>query len=830
MEVLCIMMSKKGFLLLSTAFVVVVLMAFAVAADEPVILPAESTTVAPAQPEAVDYAPPPAGQPGFYIENGRFNILRPAQAYHATGSFGFWAWSSLNPAKGTYNWEILDTWIADSIAAGYETVGIALKTYTGRFVGCQFQGIDMTPAWVLAGQDGIRGNGDDPVLLSDVPDRRDCNGDSNPDNGPWYLIQYNHPYYKSNYITFINALADHLLTSPYRDRVAWVAIGTGKDGENKPADDDDDPTLLANGLSVEAWVLHVQEIIEAYRAAFYDGSGFPRIQLVLQNAPFYRSPIERRDLANYAATRRIGLSINNITSDFNSVESCASPNPNTRCTGIYDQARQYNSIAPVMLESYAYMMPTPNEFYWSMARALDVRADYIRLSNFWNTQTNPDNLTIAEWASRYIGTGFAEGQRRPPSVWSRMREHKDPCYLGYAFINPCNFWPTNGNYEFYLTQLHLPQFGGVTIPVTDDDRIRITGWDHSESNVRDKRWHYNTSPFDQKLRDAGLFALTPSGVQNQVDPGWVARRSDQATNNTKFIFDAADRYFARSQPPAESTFKVIITVTYLDVGNDQWLLVYDSTTGPKAATLYAINDWNVRRGLAVDAFLPVDGRVLPPVNYVQKTGTNRWKVATFVIDDGNFNNLVLNEARADFYIESRSPSGQKDGDEYIHHVDVRKVEEFIEVTPTPTPTTAPTATPTPTATPMPTATPTPTTTPTPTPSTGSIIGMVYRDRNRNGQPDPGEGLAGGVLVLRGPTNAETTSAADGSYGFHALLPGNYVLRSTPPAGYSRADPDTVALFVQANTTLTWHFAHEPLPNTTPSPPASLPLYLPLLRR
>ncbi|MCX7853934.1 MAG: hypothetical protein N2383_14300, partial [Caldilineales bacterium] len=117
----------------------------------------------------------------------------------------------------------------------------------------------------------------------------------------------------------------------------------------------------------------------------------------------------------------------------------------------------------------------------------------------------------------------------------------------------------------------------------------------------------------------------------------------------------------------------------------------------------------------------------------------------------------------------------------------------------------------------------------PTPSTGSIVGKVYRDLNHNGQPDPGEGLAGGVLTLSGPVSNQTTSSADGSYGFHVLPPGNYVLRSLPPTGYNRADPDTVALFVQANTTLTWHFAHEPLPTPSPSP-SGVPLYLPLLRR
>ncbi len=815
-------MSKKGLLLLVATLLVIVAIAVPALGATQMASPGQPT---PAAPNAEEYAPPPAGPGGFYIETGRFNILSPAPAYHATGSFSFWAWADLNPSKGNYNWAILDQWIVDSMAAGYVSVGIAVTPYTGRFVRCPLQGVDLIPAWVRSGPDNIAGNADDTVFVSDVPDTRDCNSDGNPDNGAWYLPDYLHSYYKQQYGAFINALANHLLSFPNRDRVGWIAIGTGKDGENKPADDRDDPSLKAHGLTVSTWLQFEQDVIDIYRGAFYDGSGFPRIQLVIQNAPFFDSSTERRDLANYAATRRIGVSINNITPDFSFVESCASTNANIRCVAIYDQARQYNGIAPIMLESYDYMMRTRNGFYWSIARALDVKADYIRLSHFWNSSygdgslTNPDNLTIAEWATQYIGAGFAEGQKRPPTVWSTMREHKAPCFLGYATLSrsECNSWPTNGNYEFYLTQLHLPQFGGVTIPVTDDERTAITGWDASDSNVVNKAWHYNTNPFDAKLRDAGLYQTNADGVQTQVDPGYVARRSDQARGHSKFIFDAADRYFARSQPPADSTFKVVVTVTYLDHGNDKWLLVYDAVGGPKAAKVYAINDWNVRRGLAVDNFLPFEGVLTPQPEFVQKTNTGKWKVATFVVEDGNFNNGLLNEARADLYIESKNPSGQNDGDEYIHRVDVRKVQEFIEVTPTPTPTTAPTATPTPTPTVTPTPTATPTVTPTATPSVGIINGKAYTDRNGNGQPDVNEGLAGALLDLTGPVNKQTTSAADGSYTFASLLPGFYQLHETAPSGYAEANPNVIGLPVQANTTLSWNFAHSPLPTPTPTP-------------
>ncbi len=837
------MMSKKALLLLGTVFVLLVAIGVPVvfatgygAAERPATLAFDPPTpdgasVAPALPSSIDYALPPAGVPGFYIENGRFNILQPAAKYSATGSYAFWAWKDLNAVKGGYDFTGIDDFIRDSLSAGYQSVGLTVYTYTGRFANCTVLpggGIDITPQWVQAGPDGVLGNADDTRIKSQKADGRDCDGDGQPDNTDWYLPKYNDAYYKTQYAAFVNAFAQHLLTSPLKANVAWVAIGTGKDGENKPADNEDDLTLLANGLSVDAWVGFVKWTIDMHRAAFYDGSGLPKIQLLTQNAPFYRNAYERRDIANYAVTRGVGVSVNNTTSDFDFMESCRNPNPADACLAFHDQVRQYSGVAPAMLESYGYMMSTPNEFYWAMQFALNLKADYFRISAFWSRDPlkpdPPDNLTIAEWAAKYLGAGFKQGQTKPPTIWSSMREHRWPVRLPYALLdysNSQNVWPTIGNHEFYLNQKNLADKGGSTIPVTDDDRIDLMGWNRSETPAEDKTpSHYNTSPYDQNLRDAGLFdASGPNGVQKPVDPGWVARRSDQKNRQDFFFFDASDAYFARSQPPADSTFKAYVTVTYLDKGSDQWLLVYDSVQGPKAAPLYSINDWNVRRGLAVDSVLLDEGKVPAPVDYVQKTNSGKWKVAVFVINDGNFNNLLT--GGTDLYIDSRSRTGVRDGDEYIHRVDVRKVQEIVEATPTPTPTDTPTPTVSPTPTVTPTVTPTATATATPTPSVGQISGKAFRDDNGNSLPDSGEGLAGAILTLVGdgnPTNLQTTTGSDGSYSFPDLAPGNYLLTETAPPGYGEGKPiSSLYMAIQAGNQITRHFRHELVATLTPTP-------------
>ncbi|MEZ5502364.1 MAG: SdrD B-like domain-containing protein [Halioglobus sp.] len=66
----------------------------------------------------------------------------------------------------------------------------------------------------------------------------------------------------------------------------------------------------------------------------------------------------------------------------------------------------------------------------------------------------------------------------------------------------------------------------------------------------------------------------------------------------------------------------------------------------------------------------------------------------------------------------------------------------------------------------------------------SVAGNVYYDRNLNGVFDPDEAGIGGVTVtLSGPVSASTVTAADGSYSFTDLPPGNYTLVETQPGAW-----------------------------------------------
>ncbi len=72
----------------------------------------------------------------------------------------------------------------------------------------------------------------------------------------------------------------------------------------------------------------------------------------------------------------------------------------------------------------------------------------------------------------------------------------------------------------------------------------------------------------------------------------------------------------------------------------------------------------------------------------------------------------------------------------------------------------------------------------------SISGSVYVDANLNGVRDAGDTAIGGVTITLqrpdGSVVATTTTAADGSYSFAGIGPGDYVVVETQPAGYGDA--------------------------------------------
>ncbi|NOZ06561.1 MAG: DNRLRE domain-containing protein [Chloroflexi bacterium] len=166
---------------------------------------------------------------------------------------------------------------------------------------------------------------------------------------------------------------------------------------------------------------------------------------------------------------------------------------------------------------------------------------------------------------------------------------------------------------------------------------------------------------------------------------------------------------------------------------------------------------------------------------------------------------------------------------------------------TPTPTSTPTLTRVPTGTQPPTPTPTntlfPTDTPTPTPTStsspiptatpgpGYVAGWTWYDVNRNHVRDPGEpGIANVQMVLSRDrvVRGTTVTAADGSYAFRDIPPGQYEINFDPgtlPVGYEPTGLSWIMPWVDNLTN--WdaiNFGFAPMPTPVPPPPVTTDLY------
>ncbi|MEG3840045.1 SdrD B-like domain-containing protein [Microcoleus sp. herbarium14] len=80
----------------------------------------------------------------------------------------------------------------------------------------------------------------------------------------------------------------------------------------------------------------------------------------------------------------------------------------------------------------------------------------------------------------------------------------------------------------------------------------------------------------------------------------------------------------------------------------------------------------------------------------------------------------------------------------------------------------------------------------------AILGIKFNDLNRDGIRQANEpGLANVPIVLTstGTAPVSTTTDANGAFSFINLVPGNYVLTETPPAGFSPTTPNPLAVTV-----------------------------------
>ncbi|MDH7486927.1 MAG: SdrD B-like domain-containing protein [Anaerolineae bacterium] len=577
------------------------------------------------QPDAALAVVPPAGKPGIYMA-ADWNSEDPTR-YHLTGGYYTFNWNSIeNTTPGVYDWSAVDSWLNRQANRG-KAAGFGITPYAGRRV-CIGQ---------PAGCQGIR-----------VPNYVKNNPNAVVNVSGWLIPKYWSTDYLNAYRQFITALGARYRNDP---RVEFIAIGTGLHGETRACDNtrpyDDTGAMAAAGLTSNLWVQTVQTITDYYITAFSE-SGQLKKPLLQQFAAWTFNASERRDIGNYSATHGVGLSFNGLYPDDESAvkRELHTSNP---WTGKYDQLQLYWQNVPLAWETYAYMLCDPTHVYWGILNGLDKHADYFRLNidlfkDLASGNDIPENLAIFEWARDYMGVTL----QNTPSVWVAMREHRLPwqsCADSSPEAGP--WFPQWGNYSFWLYQDDSVA-GGRTVIETNDPSI--TGF--GNCNIG-----YGTSP-------GGGPPCQLNPYRSYLPPGreaWVTRRTDQASGNPTMWFQVDDGYIYGGST------QVTVTVTYLDRGLDTWSLHYDAADGSEktATPRGSANPW------------------------VQKTNTNTWKKAVFIIPDAGFADGLA--GGSDFRLDCRN-----DGDEWVHFVDLVK---GLSQPGTPVPTRTPTPTPTTSGTP-----------------------------------------------------------------------------------------------------------------------------------
>ncbi len=617
--------------------------------------------------------------------------------------------------------------------------------------------------------------------------------------------------YLSRYQTFVQELGARYRNEP---RVEFVGIGSGMYGETIPVNNADDPALLAAGLTPDGWISTVNTITQYYKDAFSQGGSLRKI-LMLQAAPFFREAGERRDFSAFAAARDVGISNNGLYFDWNFAETYQYNAPSSLWrTAYYDAILEHGDRVPTAFETYSYMIGAgPSSrygggpadlFYWGVLNALDKHVDYVRLSSYSDWYLGPNDTPVQAftnimlWAKPYLGANLDPNSSHfTPSVWIAMRDHMQPmCYWGTE-CESFSQWPVLENFQFWLYQYdNAPN--GKTVLETHVDAVQ-TGNGGVQPSL-------GLCPAgSQGPADYPCFNNAHNSQLPAVKEALAIRRTDQSTNNYLMAFDADDGYVYNENYEAE------ISVTYWDHGTDKFRVQYDSTSGPKYAKPVGSNN-----------------------TWVTKQNSGQFRTVKFFVNDARFANNM--PGYTDFIVDSRDENGNNDGNEWIHFVDLKKVDTNVPTatpsptrTPSPTftPTNTPTSTPTSTPTRTPTATATPTNTPTVTPTgtatVGSIGGVAFVDSNNNGSPDNGEPRLGSMTVElknnSGAVVATTTTNSGGGYNFANLNPATYKVSPMAPANYF-ARPVEYAVNLTAGTAPTVNLSHYPY----------LKFYLPLAIR
>jgi hypothetical protein len=521
--------------------------------------------------------------PGIYMARDWRSVSK-ADYPMLVGGHDTFTWRELEQTEGNYNWTRLDNMILANASSGKKTA-FGISTYNGRI------------------ENGIQ-----------VPDYVQNNSSMTIDcGGGWKIPRYWNSTYQTKYRNLVQALANRYKND---DRVAWVQIGVGLYGEIQPSDNDDDQcikdAMLADGLGTDyaqTWINTINQIIDIFMTNFNTGK-----PVFLVYTPSFVNTNEKCYTTLYGAGKyNMGLFAGGVYSNqtdiFTNWPNITYPYNCSKWDPIVYWNWSPTATVPIAIESYGYMLPSLDAFYWGVLNALNKHPDYLNLeSDLFYLNGHPyepktENFPMMYFANQYLGKTMTT----TPNAWIAMREY-DPATNGFGFHN-AYIKPQYGNYNFWLYQ-DQDASGGHTMTATTVYQYADTSTDPPTTRVD----HY----YDPLLVGKG-----PQGS--------ITRRTNHSAGQDYMYLDIDDDFVALRG----IQHSALITVTWFDVitstGNT-WFLQYKDTNGSLQQ------------------------------RQVQRNNTHTWQTTTFSIHDANFNNGLNGD---DFRIYDGGVA-----DVYVHFVAV----------------------------------------------------------------------------------------------------------------------------------------------------------------
>jgi len=330
---------------------------------------------------------------------------------------GFWRynWSALEPTNGGYDWTAIDTWIQKEQQRG-KLAAIGFSFFNKYSASGADRGLQI-PSWLPGIDPDVRWR--NPRRTGEV----------------WYVPNYWNQTFKDYYKRFIREFARHVAQDSLpngtriRDRVAWVSMGVGLEGETQPAcrwgcpGDEPDWYFYHDdkGKTQAQWVGYVNWCTDTYKQAF-DEYGLT-IPIFLDIGPTYiGGGSERGEFSSYAVSKGIGLRNNGLKMD--------------RENGvIYEPMKTYYNTAPMAWETYGTpgWLDSKAAVFWGFLCGLSKHPDNFSLDKvLW---TMDEYLPLLQFAARYCGVTIAT----TPGVWVGLRETEQSA-------------GERGNFSLWLTQ------------------------------------------------------------------------------------------------------------------------------------------------------------------------------------------------------------------------------------------------------------------------------------------------------------------------------------------------------------------------------------------